>query len=98
MRENERSGKGRFVNYDHLPDAMWETILPHEFDILPTRDMIEKMSRVTEVYSKGRGSKANEGWKDDSAKKQNAASQTIQDAVHMFLDRPYKRMEDLSHT
>jgi hypothetical protein len=75
---------------------MWESILPHEFDIEPNRDMIENMGRVAEVYSKGRGEKANQSWQEDSTKKQNAASTTIQEAVHMFLDRPYKRMEDLS--
>ena len=96
IQEHARTGKGRFVNYNTLPDIMWTDVIPNDFHIKLNDDDIEKMKSVSGVYSKGRGQKANKEWKDDTAKKQDTASQSVIDATHMFLDDIYQQMEDLS--
>jgi hypothetical protein len=45
--------KGRFVNYKQMPAIMYESIVPHHFDIALTDEMVKRMQAVTNMYSKG---------------------------------------------
>jgi hypothetical protein len=97
IREHERTGKGRFVNYNQLPDIMWKQVLPQDFKVLPVGNvMITNMKNVAQVYSKGRGKKANQSWEEDSTMKKQTATAEVVEATHMFMDRPFQRMEGLA--
>ena len=100
VQEHQRSGrrKGRFVNYNQLPDAMWESLLPEEFGVTVNKRHIENMQRIAGVYSKGRQGidNANEEWKEDSTRKLSAASQPVLDAAELLMRRVFDQMESLS--
>jgi hypothetical protein len=93
IREHERTGKGRFVNYNQLPDILWEQVMPQDFKVPITDVMITNMKNVAQVYSKGRGRNANKSWEEDSTRKKQTASTEVVEATHMFMDRPFQRME-----
>ena len=56
MDEHKKTGMGRFISYNQLPDIVWEQILPEFFGINPIGDgMVENMKQVLAgVCSKGR--------------------------------------------
>jgi len=98
IQQNESSGNGRFVNYNQLPDIVWNKLLPESFGVSTiTNDMINNMIQVSRVYSKGRGSKANAVWKDDSAAKQSTAPKPIATAVDDYMTEIYIKLEELSN-
>jgi len=96
IQEHERSGKGRFVNYNQLPSAVWESILPQDFGIDVDTEMKDNMQKVSGVYSKGRGKKANEEWEEDSARKISTAPQSVIDAAAFYLGDTFRKMEEIS--
>jgi hypothetical protein len=96
LQEHKRTGKGRFINYNSLPDVMWNNVIPEDFQIRLAPEDIAKMQQTAGVYSKGRGKKANVEWKEDSAKKHSSASSAVVDATKMFMDDVYNQMEALS--
>ena len=55
------------------------------------------MLKAANVYSKGRGQKANREWQQDSAHKQEQTSPEIQQAAEDFLQPVFEKLEDLSH-
>ena len=87
---------GRFVNYQNLPDVMWESVLPDHFNIADSDLDMEGLRKASSVYSKNRGNPAKEDWKDDSMYKQNKASVEVREAANEFLKQRYDRMEELS--
>lgn len=99
MDEHKKTGMGRFINYNQLPDITWERILPEFFGINPISEgMIENMKQVAGVYSKGRNHKANQVWEEDATKKHNKATPEVIAAAHEFLSDIYDEMESLSKT
>lgn len=96
IQEHERSGKGRFVNYSQLPDIMWEQILPKEFGVPVDANGIAHMQKVSGVYSKGRGYKANKEWTEDSTKKLSTAPQSVLQAAELVMRPVFGQMESLS--
>jgi hypothetical protein len=96
IQEHTRSGKGRFINYNTLPDVMWNSVIPQDFQISLGPEDIAKMQQTSGVYSKGRGPKANREWEEDSTTKQSSAPKAVADATHMFMDDIYNQMEALS--
>ena len=100
VQEHQRSGrrKGRFVNYNQLPDIMWESVLPEEFGVSVNKRHIKNMQRIAGVYSKGRQgiAKSNQEWKEDSSRKLSAASQPVLDAAELLMRRIFDQMESLS--
>ena len=97
MEEHKRTGMGRFINYNQLPDIAWDRILPEFFGINPISDgMVENMKQVAGVYSKGRAFKANQVWTEDATKKHNRATPEVIAAAHEFLSDIYEQMETLS--
>lgn len=97
IQEHERSGKGKFVNYNQLPDIGWTKILPEFFGVSPIDDtMVDSMKKVAGVYSKGRGKTANQEWKDDSERKKETAPEEVVAAAKLFLGDVFEKMELLS--
>jgi hypothetical protein len=100
MESNANNNKGRFVNYNQLPTIMWESIVPNHFgvhlDVVSKVDMEKRMTDIAQVYSKGRGNKANQEWEEDSTKKQTTARTEVIAAAHVFMEDTYTRLEELS--
>jgi hypothetical protein len=101
IREHAQSHTGHFVNYNQLPDKLWDSVLPDYFGIKVNPAMKKNVQEVSGVYSKGRGvddkgPRANRKWEDDSTKKHSTASQQVTDAVHTFMDETYEQLEELS--
>jgi hypothetical protein len=72
---------------------MWKTVMPQDFKISTNNAMVTNMNNVAQVYSKGRGQKANRSWEEDSTMKKQTATAEVVDATHMFMDRTFQRME-----
>jgi len=80
-----------FINYNELPNKVWESVLP---DLVPplTADQIERMEEMSNAYSKGRGSRARE-WQDDSEVKHEKAPDSVKEAAADFLQPSYEKLE-----
>ena len=91
------SDKGRFVNYNALPDILWESILPKHFGIDLQPDGIERMKAITGVYAKGRSNNTRE-WEEDASKKHELASKKMLKAVRRFMQPYYEQMEEIART
>ncbi|KAL3917444.1 MAG: hypothetical protein SGILL_004709 [Bacillariaceae sp.] len=96
VQEHERTGRGRFVNYKQMPDVVWNDIFPNYFKIPITAAEIGRMEAASQLYSKGRGAKSNQEWKDDVKAKQDAASPAVIQAADVFTKDVFHRMEELS--
>ena len=88
---------GRFVNYADLPDILWKSILPDYFHIPLNSIHYKEMTKAAEVYSKGRGIKANKEWHEDSTRKQDKVSVEIKEAANTFLEPSFEKLEELAH-
>lgn len=97
IRQHAKSETGRFVNYADLPDILWETILPDYFQIPLNSIHYKEMQKAAEVYSKGRGVKANTAWQEDSTHKQDKVSSEIKQAAETFLEPSFEKLEELAH-
>ena len=91
------SDKGRFVNYNTLPNSLWERILPNHFGIDLQPDGIERMKAITGVYAKGGRNKTRE-WEEDASKKHELASEKMLKAVRRFMQPYYEQMEEIART
>ena len=96
IQEYERTKRGRFVNYAQLPYIIWDDIVPKYFKVAMPRTGIANMEKAALVYSKGRGDKANQEWKEDSTKKKETARPVVTTAAGVFLGDIYDKMEELS--
>lgn len=60
------------MNYKSLPAIMWESIVPDHFGLsglsVSKEEMVQRMTGIALVYSKGRGNKANQEWEEDASK------------------------------
>jgi hypothetical protein len=96
IQEHTRTHRGRFVNYNQMPDIVWDDIFPNYFNIPLSNKEVGRMEKTALYYSKGRGKQADKGWKDDSTKKQATAVRPVTKAADVFLKDVYKDMESLS--
>lgn len=88
---------GKFVNYNQLPDIAWDQILPEFFGVSPiSTGMVDNMKEVAAVYSKGRGTSANQLWQEDATRKHDKATPAVIAAAHEFLSDIYEKMESLN--
>ena len=65
IRHHERTGKGHFVNYDSLPESMWETIAPEYFGVSLSEEAIDNMKNISGVYAKGGKERNQREWDDE---------------------------------
>jgi hypothetical protein len=84
--------RGRPVNYESLPDSLYQDILPNHFGIPLSSEEIDNIRRISSVYSKGVGGRQGE-FKSDSVKKEKLASQQVRDASKLFLDESYQTLQ-----
>jgi hypothetical protein len=85
------------VNYDKLPDMLWQTIMPKIFGRDLTQKEIDRMSEISHDYSKGRGKMAGE-FHEDSKQKEKAASEEVRMAAKTFLQESYDKLNDFHPT
>jgi hypothetical protein len=84
-----------FINYNTLPHYLWEhKILESILHGAVDKDMVDRMTRVSQSYSKGRPFQAR-SWKEDSSVKQAKAPDVVRQAVARFLDPVFARMEGI---
>jgi hypothetical protein len=79
------------VNYESLPDILWEKIMPRIFGRPLLQKEIDNVESVSHEYSKGRGQRAGE-FKGDSEQKAQAASTEVKEAAEEFLKESYDKL------
>jgi len=94
IRQHERTKKGRFVNYNTLPDSLWEEIAPDHFGLHLTSTAIAKMKNISRVYSKGTNDNIKE-WEDDE-KKMSLLTKKQQKWARKILEPYYDQMEEFA--
>lgn len=96
LREYDASGRGRFVNYNQLPDILWDSILPDHFHLEPLH--AHQLSRMKEVAALDARGNATVVFQQDSARKHEISSEEIHQAVNTFLKPLYSRMQEITQT
>lgn len=91
IREHQRTGKGHFVNYNTLPDSMWEKIVPKYFEVPLSEKGITQMKNISRVYSKG-ADNTSQKWSDT---KKNVTKEQ-QKSAHQILEPYFRQMEKIS--
>lgn len=86
---------GRAVNYNALPEALYEDIFPHAWDLELSDDALARMQNVAGVYSKGRGPRAGETFAGDAEAKKAEVTDAMREAAHVFLYESYEALEQL---
>jgi len=95
-RLRQGQGLGRFANYNNLVKDLVTDFFPNHFKLELTKDMEDNIYKVTKNYSKGRaGSRAGE-FKDDSKKKESAASQVVKNAAERYMMPSFEAMEEFA--
>lgn len=88
------NGVGLVVNYDTLPQSLYETILPEKFGVPTGPQEIERIQTIAGTYSKGKGEKIE--WKEDSTRKEEAASEEVKKAAETFMQDSYNDLQKVS--
>lgn len=96
IQENERSKKGRFVNHNQLPRAVWADLMPRHYGVKLAESEVERMEEIGHHYSKSRGRVDDANYHSDSAEKQKQASAEVRMAAETFAEDTYKQLEELS--
>jgi hypothetical protein len=89
IREHQRTGKGHFVNYNLMPEILWETIVPKYFQVQITPTAISRMKNISQVYSKGKVDNTKE-WNNNIKKK---VTKEQQKSAHKILAPYFVQME-----
>ena len=87
---------GSAVNYDSLPQKLYDEIFPEDWELEITTDALERMQAVAGVYSKGRGPKTGQAFEGDSQEKEEEATEAMREAAQMFMFESYQALEQLS--
>ena len=87
-------GYGVAVNYDSLPNAMYEYILPKHMGVTVNSQMIQRVVQISEQYSKGRGERKKK-WEEDSEQKEEQANKAVRKAAKKFLLESYQALEEV---
>lgn len=90
-----QSDYGIPVNYEHLPNYLYEHVLPNRMGVKTTETEIERILQVSSQYSKGRGDRKRE-WQEDSDQKEKIASDEVRHAAKTFLKESYETLESLA--
>ena len=97
IQEHERTGKGRFINYQQMPQVMWETLLPIDFGVEVEPYMVDNMMQFTHLYAKGhQQGRANEKWASDTSQKKNSITENVSRAIELFCPNMYQQLERIS--
>lgn len=93
IRQREQTGKGRFVNYNTLPESLWESIAPDHFGLQLSKTSIARMKDISGVYSKGRTDNSSKWVEDKDAEKKKLINEKQQAAARDILQPFYNEME-----
>jgi hypothetical protein len=97
----QQNNKGRAVNYELLPDLLWNDLLPNHFQYNASDAEIARMQEQAKLYSKGVVGKTSKLdkvgiFESDSQRKEQAASTAIKSAAQGALQESYEQLEALS--
>lgn len=93
IRQHERTGNGRFVNYKTLPESLWESIAPDHFGLDLSLNGIGRMKDISQVYSKGRTNNTRAWDGNELNAKLNLTTTKQEKAAHLILSSYYEKME-----
>lgn len=93
----ESNGYGVAVNYDTLPNSMYEHLLPKHMGLPVNSQMIDRILQVSAQYSKGRGVRKKE-WEEDSERKEKHANKAVRMAANQFLLESYQALQEWAPT
>jgi hypothetical protein len=86
------NNRGIPVNYDTLPDRLYNEILP-SIGVKVEPEDIERIQQVASKYAKGRGSRARQ-FEGDNEQKEKAASEQVKIAAETFLKESYELLSN----
>ena len=83
-----------FVNYNQLPDVLWDHVLP-TLDIHLHGKDIQRLEKVAAMYTQGRKQKTSTGaiFTGDSHHKQANVPEAIEQAANTFMTETYTKLE-----
>lgn len=95
-------GWGLLINYNSLPSAVTERIIPH---FLQGRNKTMRpidtqnwnwtlLKKMEETYSKAGTDEINNDWKEDTKQKEQSSWKELRKASHIFLEPLYQQMEN----
>lgn len=90
---SQSNGMGIGVNYEDLTNKLIDTVFPDHFKLEMTEEKRQRVIDVSGHYSKGRGKRKQEEWKEDSVEKDESATPKIKAAAELFLYSLYNRLE-----
>jgi hypothetical protein len=97
IRHYERTGKGHFVNYDSLPESMWETIAPEYFGVSLSKEAINNMKNISGVYAKGGQERNQREWDDEQVdEKSEQLTKKQRKAAREVLQPYFEQMEQFA--
>jgi hypothetical protein len=85
---------GRAVNYQRLPDALWDDLLPNHWHLPVSAQALKQMQITSGQYSKGRQEKKGD-FQGDSEHKEAIASPSLKRAAHEILESSFQELERL---
>ena len=88
---------GTAVNYNKLPQKLYEEIFPDDWELEITMEALERMQAVAGVYSKARGPMTGQAFEGDSEEKEEEATDAMHEAAEVFLSESYQALEQLSN-
>jgi hypothetical protein len=81
-----------FFPYTMLPHMLWETMVPALQGPVSEAQRV-RMQHVARYYSKGRGPRAGEVWKEDAIAKRGSAPDSLHRAVRTFMEPTYQKLQ-----
>jgi hypothetical protein len=81
-----------FLPYSGLPHLLWESMIPNLQGPV-TDNQLQRMQRVSHYYSKGRGPRQGETWKEDGLAKQSMATDSMRAAASVFMEPTYDKLQ-----
>jgi hypothetical protein len=85
---------GRAVNYQRLPEALWDDLLPNHWHLPVSASALQQMQITSGQYSKGRQEKKGD-FQGDSEHKAAIASPSLKRAAHEILESSFQELERL---
>eukprot|EP00541_Cyclophora_tenuis_P006483 CAMPEP_0116579654 /NCGR_PEP_ID=MMETSP0397-20121206/22368_1 /TAXON_ID=216820 /ORGANISM="Cyclophora tenuis, Strain ECT3854" /LENGTH=252 /DNA_ID=CAMNT_0004109151 /DNA_START=95 /DNA_END=853 /DNA_ORIENTATION=- len=85
---------GTAVNYEYLPQVLYEQVLPERWNIPVGTVEKERIQKISGLYSKGTLGRHGT-FHDDSKRKERLASKQVRQAAEMFLRSSYNELEEL---
>ena len=90
----DSDGRGRFVDYADLPDALIDDIIPNHFGQSMDEESKRRILKVSGTYSKART--VGKTWQEDSQTKEEAARPEIRAASTKYLLPVWEKIKRLS--